>query len=103
MLHIRFPQTGYGGLVPRVLADFPPSSDLPASFHSAAAAVPDLVVQVDRGTHVAWHYPDFLSDPGRPTRLHVAVFLIQFAHGPRAPDDVPEGSGANRLIAGERL
>ncbi len=45
-----------------VLAYLPARSDLPAAFHSAAAAVPDFVVQVHRRAHVTRHHPDFLSD-----------------------------------------
>src|SRR5690242_898510 len=88
------------------LADFPPPRDLPASFHPAAAAVPDFVVQVDGRAHMARHQPDFLSDLGRSIDLYVAVLLIQLTQGPRAagaPDKVAERSDADRLIARERL
>src|SRR5690349_24023692 len=63
------------------LADFPPPRDLPASFHPAAAAVPDFVVQVDGRAHMARHQPDFLSDLGRSIDLYVAVLLIQLTQG----------------------
>ena len=39
---------------------------------------------------MAWYHPHFLSDVGRPMDLHVAVLLIQFAHGPWARDEVAE-------------
>src|SRR2546427_20668 len=81
----------------------PPCRDLPASFHSAAAAVPDVVVQVHRRAHMARHHPDFLSDARLPIDLHVAVLLIQFAHGPWTADEVAERSGTDRLIARERF
>src|SRR6266567_3553100 len=86
-----------------MLADFPTCRDLPAAFHPPAAAVPDVVVQVHRRATVARHHPDFLSDTGLPVDLHVAVLLIQFAHGPGMPDKVAERSHADRLIARERL
>src|SRR5260370_26960225 len=86
-----------------VLAYFPTRSDLPGSFHSAAAAERDFVVQVDSRADMAWHHPDFLSDVGRPMDLHVAVLLIQFAQGPWAPDEVAERTGTDRLIARERF
>src|SRR5204863_6289333 len=90
-----------------VLAHFPTCRDLPAAFHSAAAAVPDFVVQVHRRADVARHHPDFLSNarwlPISGVRLHVAVLLIHLAHGPGPPDEVPERSGTDRLIARERL
>jgi len=81
------------------LAYFPTCGDPPASFHSAAAAVPDFVVQIDGRADVAWHHPDFLADAGRTVDLHVAVLLVQLSHGPLAPDEVAVRSGADRLIA----
>src|SRR5438046_767880 len=82
----------------------PTGHDLPASFHSPAAAVPDLVVQVHRRTHMTRHHPDFLSNTRwQGVRLHVAVLLIHLAHRPGAPDEMAERSDTNRLIARERL
>src|SRR6266550_1035068 len=91
------------------LAYLPTCRDLPAAFHPATAAVPDLVVQVHRRATVARHYPDFLSHPHRSIDLDIAVLLIQFPHGPGAPppppppDEVAERSGTHRLIPRERF
>src|SRR6266513_4972818 len=91
------------GNVEASLPYFPTSSDLPASFHSPAAAVPDFVVQIDSRADVAWHHPDFLSDVGEPMDLHVAVLLIEFAHSPIAANEMPIRSGTDRLIARQRF
>src|SRR5688500_4947957 len=74
------------------LANFSARGDVPAPFHSAAAAVPDFVVQIDSRTDMAWHYPDLLSDVGLPIDLHVAVLLVQLAHSPLASDEMAERS-----------
>src|SRR6266516_6663227 len=86
-----------------ILPYLPTRRDFPTAFHSAAAAVPDLVVQVHRRAHMARHHPEFLPNTRLSIDFHVAVFLIHLAHGPGASDKMAERSGTDRLIARERL
>src|SRR2546423_6299383 len=83
----------------RELTHFPSRRDLPAPFHPAAAPVPDLIVEVDGRTDVAWDYPHFFSDERRSADLYIAMLFVQFANGPRVIDNVAICAGVVALIA----
>src|SRR5262245_2197906 len=78
--------------------------DFPLPLDLAAAAVPDLVVHVDRRAHVAWHHPRLLADPGGRLDLDEAVLLVQPGHRPPRPvDDEPVRARVLRRVVREGL
>src|SRR5260370_20198151 len=76
-----------------VLAYFSTRSDLPASFHSAAAAQRDFVVQGDNRADIAWDPPDLSPHVGRPLDLPVSRVLLSVSPGPFA---APEAARPSR-------
>src|SRR5262249_5389609 len=77
----------------------PPRRHLPRSLYSSRVPIPNLVVHVDRGTHVARNHPHLFAHPRWLGDLHVSMLLIHLSHRPSAIEKHAERARIDRRIA----